>query len=127
VALLIIPSIAVEHGNTKLWYGRIIELLGTHARATNKVNLLSEIKAELSYHLLWLRRRGERTGLFDTENLKVKEEVEGIHELGKSGGEVALFNFDRQEVDDRILRTAIRCMGYNRLDLLDVCINLDDA
>ncbi|MFW9837656.1 MAG: DinB family protein [Candidatus Thorarchaeota archaeon] len=124
--LLKVTSVAIEQGDTGLWYGRIIDLLGTHARAASRIELLSELKAELLFHLQWLRRHREPVEPFDAEDLRVTEEVTGIRELGESGGEVALFEFDRQVVDNRLLRMALRHMEHNRLDLLDVCMNLKD-
>jgi hypothetical protein len=126
MVLLKVPRVAIENGETALWYGRIIDLLGTHARATNKAELLSELKAELLYHLRWLKRHREPVESFDAEDLRVTEEITGIRELGESGGEVALFDFDRQVVDARLLRMALRHMKYNRLDLLDACRDLED-
>ena len=126
VVVLNVLNTAIEHGDTGIWYGRIIEFPGTHARATSKAKLLSDLKAELSYHIHWLQRHGEPIEYPDARKWNVKEEVTGIRELGESGGEVALFDFDQQSVDDRLLETVSRYMAYNRSDLLDICRSLDD-
>ncbi len=117
---------AIECGDAGIWYGRIIQLLGTHARATCRDEILSELKAEISYHLYWLRRYGERVVYAGTEELSIKEEVTGIRELGQSGGEVALFDFDQQSIDAKLMKTVFRYMDHNRSDLLDICRGLDD-
>lgn len=126
VSRLNILNVAIEHGETGVWYGRIIELLGTHARAASKTDLLSELKAELSYHIDWLNKHGAMTEFPNVEKWNVKEEVTDVKELGESGGEVALFDFDQQRVDEKLLKTAIRFMRFNRFDLLDLCMNLDE-
>jgi uncharacterized damage-inducible protein DinB/predicted RNase H-like HicB family nuclease len=126
MVLLRVPSVAIENGETGFWYGRVIEFLGTHARAASRTELLSELKAELSYHIQWLNRHGELAEYFTVEKLNMKEEVTNVKELGESGGEVALFEIDRQSVDDRLLKTAFRYMAFNRSDLLDIYRSLDD-
>ncbi len=124
---MLILNVAIEHGTTGFWYGRLIEFLGTHARAISRTELLKELDAELRYHLQWLQRYREHPKVVDNVEMIVKEEVSDIAELGESGGEVALFDFDHSKVDRNLLDTVVRYMGYNRSDLLDLCINLDET
>jgi hypothetical protein len=126
VVVLNVLNTAIEYGDTGFWYGRITEFLGTHARATSKTKLLSDLKAELSYHIHWLKRHGESIEYPDVGKWNVKEEVAGIKELGMSGGEVALFDTDMQNVDEGLLNIVFRYMTFNRFDLLDICKSLDD-
>lgn len=109
---------AIEHGTTDIWYGRIIELPGTHARA-KKASLLSiEIEDEIRYHTSWLIKHGVECPRADTIEVVIQEEIRNIPELGESGGEVALFEFDRQPVDEELLKSFFSYMKYNRQDLL---------
>jgi hypothetical protein len=111
-------SIALETGTTGLWYGRIIELIGTHARATKRDDVLKYLESEYTYHNEWLSRHGEKP-LSDTKpKLVVDEEVNGINLLGESGGEVALFMYDIKPVPRETLKNYLRFMSYNRTDLL---------
>ncbi|MFW9918028.1 MAG: DinB family protein [Candidatus Thorarchaeota archaeon] len=114
-------DVAIENGTTSLWYGRVIGFLGTHARAVNKSELLNELVAEGRYHMRWLQRHGEPSPSIEDPDLNIREEITGIDELGESGGEVALFDFDIVQIEEKLLSTALRYMGYNRLDLLDLC------
>ena len=87
---------AIEHGTTDIWYGRIIELPGTHARS-KKASLLSiEIEDEIRYHISWLIKHGLECPRADTIKMVIQEEIQNIPELGESGGEVALFDLDCQ-------------------------------
>jgi hypothetical protein len=119
-------DIAIENGGTGVWYGRIIELLGTHARSATRNGILSELRNELTYHLRWLRKHGEFPDILETQNLNIREEITGIGELGESGGEVALFDFDHQAVDEGLVSIAIKYMRYNRQELLSQCSNLNE-
>ncbi|MBN2335850.1 DinB family protein [Candidatus Bathyarchaeota archaeon] len=109
---------AIETGTTGLWYGRVTTLIGTHARAPSRDLLLQELSEELRYHIGWLRRNGEKTTAFDDPTVEVAEEVSGVQLLGESGGEVAFFRSDEEPVPDELLRRCIRCMGYNREEIL---------
>jgi len=118
-------NLAIEWGNTGFWYGRIIGLLGTHARAQTKDDLLSILRDEFVYHCVWLKQHGFSVEEMEPENWVIKEEVQGISELGESGGEVALFEFDQREITPDILEDATSKMIFNRKDLLDLCHSLD--
>ncbi len=117
---------AIEHGTANLWYGRIIDLLGTHVRAANRDELLKNLESELRYHLRWLQRHGEETKIIGAIQWNIKEERGGIGELGESGGEVALFDFDLRYIDQEYLARAIRYMDYHRKDLLYLCSTIDE-
>jgi len=110
---------AIETGTTGLWYGRIAELLGTHARAPTRIGVLNELQSELLYHVEWLRRHGEKPPRVPHATLNVSEEVTGMGLLGESGGEVALFKYDVKPVSQKLLDDCVRWMGHNRADLLD--------
>lgn len=116
---------AIEHGNTGIWYGRLIELPGTHGRAQSKKNLMTVLSEELEYHLEWLGRHSEMIPPIRNSTIMIKEEIEDISELGESGGEVAFFDFDRQPVGEEKLNDFIRYMGHNREDLMKIVVDLD--
>lgn len=109
---------AIETGSTGLWYGRIICLIGTHARANTREGLLKELGEELRYHLAWLRIHGEEASNIDDPEIIVAEEVAGVQQLGESGGEVAFFRFDEEPVSDEQLTRCIGLMEHNRRELL---------
>lgn len=110
---------ALETGTTGLWYGRVAELLGTHARASTRAGVLNELQSELLYHVEWLRRHREKPPRASHTTLNVSEEVTGMGLLGESGGEVALFRYDIKPVHEKLLEDSIRWMSHNRADLLD--------
>jgi predicted RNase H-like HicB family nuclease len=116
---------AIEHGNTGLWYGRLIDFPGTHARAQGKEQLLHNLQEELDYHLNWLRRHKQPVPKQPGYTIRVEEEVQGISELGESGGEAAFFELDKQIVDKKKLECLLRYMAHNREDLVNTVINLD--
>jgi predicted RNase H-like HicB family nuclease len=119
-------EIAVEQGTTKKWYGRCIEVPGTIAWAKGKEELLKELERELDYHMTWLRQHGERVPTFDDVSLTIVEEVHNVAELGKSGGEVALFHYDRNPVTPEDMQYFFRLMANNRKDLLTITRNLSE-
>ncbi len=116
---------AIEHGNTGLWYGRLTEFPGTHGRARDREVLLKDLQEELEYHLRWLRRHQEPVPQLSNPAIRVVEEVEGVSELGESGGEVAFFEFDRQTVDEKCFGILKRYMVHNREDLVNTVVDLD--
>jgi predicted RNase H-like HicB family nuclease len=109
---------ALETGTTGLWYGRIAELLGTHARALTRAGVLDELQSELLYHVEWMRSHGDEPPQVRDSKLVVGEEVSGMGRLGESGGEVTLFRYDIKPVSNKLLADCIRWMGHNRADLL---------
>ena len=109
---------ALETGTTGLWYGRIAELIGTHARASTRAGVLDELQSELLYHIEWMRRHGYEPPQVRGPKLVVGEEVSGIGQLGESGGEVALFRYDVKPVSKKVLEDCVRWMRYNRADLI---------
>lgn len=111
-------AVALETGTTGLWYGRLIEHLGTHARATTRDGVLRDLEEEYRYHREWLRRHGDTPPRVTGVELSVSEEVSGVHQLGESGGEVALFRYDVRPVSDDLLESCIKWMSYNRRDIL---------
>lgn len=116
-------SVAIEQGTTNIWYGRFIDFPGTIARALSRQLLLKELEEELNYHVKWLRNHGEITAL---ENFKliVREEVKDVVDLGESGGEVALFEFDKQSVTQEKMKFSFLLMDYNRKDLLNLVLSI---
>ncbi|RDE14389.1 MAG: hypothetical protein C4K47_04365 [Candidatus Thorarchaeota archaeon] len=117
-------SLALESGNTGLWYGRFIELPGTHARSQDRQSLLEVLREELLYHDSWLRKHGEQSRIREAFSMNVAEEIHDVVNLGESGGEVATFEFDRRTVTTRMLDHFIRLMGHNRQDLLGLVSDL---
>ena len=109
---------ALETGTTGLWYGRIVEFLGTNARSGSRDKVLSILDEELTHHIEWLKRHGETPQRLMDLNIEVVEEVKGLGQLGESGGEVALFNYDLKLVSEQLLNECLRLMSYNRSDLL---------
>jgi hypothetical protein len=112
--------IAIEHGTTGAWYGRFIEYLGTHARDFDRTMLLQELQKELKYHLQWMQKHDLTPPEVLDPVLIVGEEQHEIGELGVSGGEVALFEFDKQVVEDDLLETIIHFMTLYRKNLVDL-------
>ncbi|MBU7042673.1 MAG: DinB family protein [Theionarchaea archaeon] len=108
--------VAIEEGTTGMWYGRFIDFPGTHARAREKALLLQELSAELQYHIQWLRRHGEKIITNSTPDIYIAEEVTGIRELGESGGEVALFQYDMHNITQAEADSFFRLMNYSRND-----------
>jgi uncharacterized damage-inducible protein DinB len=119
-------GVAAEQGTTGKWYGRCIEFLGTIAWAGGKGELLKELEKELDYHMNWLRHHGEWVPVPDDVSLTIVEEVHNISELGESGGEVALFLYDRGPVTPEDMQYFFRLMAYNREDLLMITRNLTE-
>ncbi|TXT57944.1 MAG: hypothetical protein BAJATHORv1_10654 [Candidatus Thorarchaeota archaeon] len=113
-------SAAIETGMTGLWYGRIIELIGTHARGNSFHELMARLQQELDFQIWWLESHTSLTQSQNDGALQPAEIIEGVSELGDSGGEVALFIFDLESVSNSELDIIIRNMGYNRQDLLDL-------
>ena len=80
--------------------------------------MLRDLQDELLYHSIWLQRHGEISPSILEHSVIVTEEIPGIEGLGESGGEVALFKFDRRRVTGQMMEASIRFMGHNRQDLL---------
>jgi uncharacterized damage-inducible protein DinB len=117
-------SVAIEYGTTGVWYGRYIEYLGTHARAFDRPTLLDELEKELNFHLSWMDKHGITAPIVSNPEIVVVEEQTDINELGVSGGEVALFEFDKQLVTNNQLQAGIQYMTFNRRDLLELVKDL---
>jgi len=117
-------KIALEHGGDNLWYGRIVGLIGTHARGRSREEVISRLEKEVSYHVKWLEGHGESTPTINEIELAVTDVESNVAELGESGGEVAFYDFDRQRVSNDLLERCIRCMRYNRVDLLELVRDL---
>jgi predicted RNase H-like HicB family nuclease/uncharacterized damage-inducible protein DinB len=113
-------SVAIEEGTTGMWYGRFIDFPGTHARADKKSSLLQELHEELLFHVQWLHRHGEPAPSLSSPDVEIAEEVIGIRDLGESGGEVALFQYDIHPVDEEELQQFFILMQYNREDVLSL-------
>ncbi|MFX0115437.1 MAG: DinB family protein [Candidatus Hodarchaeota archaeon] len=111
-------SAAIEHGTTRKWYGRIIELPGTIARAPSRKQLLQDLQLVLEDHISWLKQNNEAIPVNSDAPILVKEEIAGIPNLGESGGCVALFEFDKQPVTSGKLKYYFRLMTYSRKTLL---------
>ncbi|MEE9540754.1 MAG: hypothetical protein V3V85_04580 [Candidatus Thorarchaeota archaeon] len=117
-------TVAIEHDNTGIWYGRFIDYLGTHARAHGRLVLLDRLEQELQYHLDWLRRHDEDVAEIAEAKIVIGEELAGIRKLGESGGEVAFFEFDRRKVTQLSLEKAIRLMRHSRRDLQELIVDI---
>lgn len=117
---------AIETGTTGLWYGRLIELIGTHARAETYDLLIQELLDEINYHKLWLIKHDEPH--FETVSLDIisSEFVRDVDLLGESGGAVARFEYDLQPVEDILLQRCLLYMDYNRMDLLNLLKTLSN-
>jgi len=113
-------SAALEHGTTGKWYGRIIELPGTIAKAPSRRLLLHDLQLALDDHISWLNQYNEHVSVNLTEEILVKEEITDIPELGESGGCVALFEFDKQAVTPKQLENYFKLMRYSRSTLLEL-------
>lgn len=112
--------VAIEHGTTGTWYGRFVDYPGTHARAFDKQALLHELEEEIRYHISWMKKHDLGTlEILDFE-LIIDEEQVNIQELGESGGEVALFEFDKQLVANNQFHSFIQIMTINRSELLNL-------
>ncbi|MFX0116202.1 MAG: DinB family protein [Candidatus Hodarchaeota archaeon] len=119
-AVLLVLSAAIEHGTTSKWYGRIIELPGTIAKAASRKQLLLALQLMLDSHISWLKQNNESITVNSAETIRVKEEIIDIPALGESGGCVALFEFDKQPVTLENLRNYFRLMAYSRKALLEL-------
>jgi hypothetical protein len=119
-------GVALETGTTGLWYGRIIEHLGTHARSETRDGVLGGLHEEYAYQIEWLRRHGETPQNATDTQLTISEEASGIGQLGESGGEVALFRYDIKPVSKGLLDDCVRWMSHNREDLLTQVWGLSD-
>jgi hypothetical protein len=119
-------KVAVETGTTGLWYGRFIDLMGTHARAQTLEQLREELGVEVTYHNMWLKRHSEPTINISGLNIEVAELVEDVELLGESGGSVACFKYDVKPVDEQIIEKSLRYMDYNRQDLLELIKGLSE-
>ena len=115
-----IMKVAVETGTTGLWYGRFIDLIGTHARAQTLEQLLDELKEEVIYHNTWLKRHSEPTIKISGLKIEVAELVRDVELLGESGGSVACFKYDLKPVDEQIIEKCLCYMDFNRQDLLEL-------
>jgi uncharacterized damage-inducible protein DinB/predicted RNase H-like HicB family nuclease len=113
-------SVAIEHGTNEAWYGRFIDYPGTHARAFNRSTLMEELEKEFQFHLNWMEKHELVIPVIKDFEVVVGEEQHGIKELGESGGEVALFEFDKQLITNAQLNTIIQYMTFNRTDLLEL-------
>ena len=115
---------AIETGNTGLWYGRLLGLPGTHARAGSLDELLNELKQETAYHDMWLRRHGEPAINLDDVTVEIVEFVDDVELLGESGGMVALFESDLEQPTESHIQQCIKYMSYQRIDLLKLISGL---
>ena len=118
-------GIAIETGATGIWYGRLIDYIGTHARATSKDSLMTELLLEKKYHEYFLEHNGILTVKPGCNRFIIQEQVRGIEELGESGGAVALFKFDMYDVNLGFLNHCFEIMACNRHLLLNEIKSLD--
>jgi hypothetical protein len=118
-------GVAIETGATGIWYGRLIDYIGTHARAMSKDSLMNELLLEKKYHEYFLEDCGINKVKPGRDRFHIVEEVRGIEDLGESGGAVALFKFDMSDVNLGFLNHCIEIMGCNRRLLFNEIKSLD--
>lgn len=117
-------GVAIETG-AGIWYGRLIDYIGTHARAKSKDILMNELLLEKKYHEYLLEHNAIFKLNLGSNRLHIVEEVKGIEELGESGGTVALFKFDMFDVNLVFLNQCIEIMDCNRCLLLKEIKSID--
>lgn len=118
---------AIETGTTNKWYGRIINLPGTIAKAKTRDNLFHQLSIERNEYVVWLKRFNEDLSIPTGGEIVIKEEVLDIAELGESGGSVALFEFDIQPISSEKLENYLRLMNYSRQSLLELINKIPES
>lgn len=110
-------SVNLEHGE-QWWYAHVAELPGCFTRADTRDGALAALPETIRLHLSFLEDHGNRPEL-RSQGFSVVEEVEGIPELGESGGAVALFESDLRPVEPSELRGFLDLMRWNREELVE--------
>lgn len=111
---------AIENGTNGKWYGRIIDLPGSIAKANSREELILNLKTEKHEYILWLKRFKEDLSGILLDKIIIKEEILNIPQLGESGGAVALFEHDKPAVSSERLKIYFKLMGYSRKTLLEL-------
>ncbi len=86
-----------------------------------QADVITRAPAEIAAFFGWLRGHGEPdvTRVAAQEIKAVITEVKEVPAFGQSGSAVGFFRPDREPVTDRDIATAVRRLGYARLDLLE--------
>jgi predicted RNase H-like HicB family nuclease/uncharacterized damage-inducible protein DinB len=109
-------SVNLEHGD-QWWYAHVAELPGCFTRRSTREGVLASLGEATANHLAFLRAHGHRLE-GGSSGFAVVEEVEGIPELGESGGAVALFASDQTPVNAQEFDVFLNLMQWNREELL---------
>jgi len=109
-------SVNLEHGD-RWWYAHVAELPGCFTRGSTREAVLASLGEAIADHLTFLRTHGHRLA-GGSSSFGVVEEVEGIPELGESGGAVALFASDKVPVSAQEFDGFLDLMRWNRGELL---------
>jgi predicted RNase H-like HicB family nuclease len=115
-------SVNLERGE-RWWYAHVAELPGCFTRGESRGEVLGELPKAISRHLGFLEAKGRASAAGTTE-FDVVEEVEGVPELGESGGAVALFSSDCGPMEGEEFRSFL--MGWNREELTALVGQLQD-
>jgi len=106
----------LEQGD-QWWYAHVAELPGCFTRGSTREAVLASLGKAITDHLAFLRAHGHRLE-GGSSPFAVVEEVEGIPELGESGGAVALFASDMTSVNAQEFDVFLSLMQWNRGELL---------
>jgi len=109
-------SVNLEHGD-QWWYAHVAELPGCFTRGSTREAVLASLGKAIADHLAFLGAHGHRLE-GGSSGFAVVEEVEGIPELGESGGAVALFASDKASVGAQEFDGSLNLMQWNRGELL---------
>jgi predicted RNase H-like HicB family nuclease/uncharacterized damage-inducible protein DinB len=110
-------SVNLEHGE-RWWYAHVAELPGCFTRAETRGEALAALPEAIRLHLAFLEGHGRHES--PSQGFSVVEEVDGVLELGESGGAVALFASDLKPVEPSELRGFLDLMRWNREALVGV-------
>lgn len=111
-------SVNLEHGE-RWWYAHVVELPGCFTRGESRDEVLDALPGAIVSHLAFLEARGHPPEV-ETVEIRVAEEIDGIPELGETGGAVALFASDERPVGDEEFGFHLDLMRWNREALLDL-------
>jgi predicted RNase H-like HicB family nuclease/uncharacterized damage-inducible protein DinB len=109
-------SVNLEHGD-QWWYAHVAELPGCFSRGSTREGVLASLGEATANHLAFLRAHGHRLE-GGSSGFAVVEEVNGVPELGESGGAVALFASDQTPVNAQEFDVFLSLMQWNREELL---------
>jgi predicted RNase H-like HicB family nuclease/uncharacterized damage-inducible protein DinB len=87
---------------------------------------VQRIPCAIREHISWLEKNGEKGESLEFE-LRIKERIYGVNELGISGGKVAIFSPDYDVVSTAETDNYIRIWGHARNDLLRLTKTLSES